>query len=167
MKHGSRNTNGLALSILIAFGIAVWVIAFATNIGLAASGGTVTIASDVSSCDVDSDTDGVADCSDGCPDDPFKTEPGICGCGVSDTTDSDTDGVVDCLDNCPHFLNADQADSDGDGIGDVCDATPGQDDTNGENDMVLPECGMGAVQAMLTCLVGLSLLSRTGYGRRG
>ncbi|HMP38339.1 MAG TPA: hypothetical protein PKC43_12935, partial [Phycisphaerales bacterium] len=32
----------------------------------------------------DADGDGVADCIDGCPDDPKKTEPGDCGCGVSD-----------------------------------------------------------------------------------
>jgi len=35
-----------------------------------------------------------------CPDDPDKTDPGICGCGVSDT-DTDSDGTPDCNDNCP------------------------------------------------------------------
>ncbi|MBN2493611.1 MAG: hypothetical protein JXR96_03380 [Deltaproteobacteria bacterium] len=39
-------------------------------------------------------------CPDGCPDDPDKTEPGICGCGVPDT-DVDADGTPDCLDACP------------------------------------------------------------------
>lgn len=38
---------------------------------------------------------------DGCPDDPAKTEPGICGCGTPDT-DSDGDGTPDCNDNCPN-----------------------------------------------------------------
>lgn len=33
---------------------------------------------------------------DNCPDDPDKTEPGACGCGVADT-DSDSDGTPDCL----------------------------------------------------------------------
>eukprot|EP00892_Ulva_mutabilis_P010368 jgi/Ulvmu1/7703/UM039_0009.1 len=33
---------------------------------------------------IDSDGDGVSDCNDGCPTDPDKTEPGRCGCGVSD-----------------------------------------------------------------------------------
>ena len=35
-----------------------------------------------------------------CPDDPNKTEPGICGCGIPDT-DSDGDTVADCIDECP------------------------------------------------------------------
>lgn len=36
-------------------------------------------------------TDGI----DKCPDDPFKTEAGACGCGVADT-DSNNDGSEDC-----------------------------------------------------------------------
>lgn len=38
--------------------------------------------------------------ADQCPDDPFKSVPGQCGCGVPDA-DSDEDGVLDCLDACP------------------------------------------------------------------
>lgn len=37
---------------------------------------------------------------DECPDDPTKTAPGDCGCGVLDL-DSDEDGVSDCKDECP------------------------------------------------------------------
>lgn len=33
-----------------------------------------------------------------CPDDPNKSEPGICGCGVSDEIDTDHDGTPDCID---------------------------------------------------------------------
>ncbi|MFC1494575.1 fibronectin type III domain-containing protein [Thermodesulfobacteriota bacterium] len=61
---------------------------------------------------------------DNCPNDPNKTEPGICGCGVSDD-DSDEDGTSDCLDNCPEDpdktepgicgCGASETDSDGDG----------------------------------------------------
>jgi len=60
------------------------------------------------SCDVcvgddatgDTDGDGVCDSDDNCPSDPNKTEPGVCGCGVSDD-DTDDDGVADCNDACP------------------------------------------------------------------
>ncbi len=41
---------------------------------------------------------------DTCPDDPNKTEPGICGCGVADS-DTDNDGTPDCNDNCPSDPN--------------------------------------------------------------
>jgi OOP family OmpA-OmpF porin len=47
----------------------------------------------------DTDSDGVCDKRDLCPDDPHKTEPGICGCGHPDT-DSDGDGIYDCFDKC-------------------------------------------------------------------
>ena len=91
---------------------------------------------DIGNCDPDSTNAGAGDLTlgnssdggnttgntpvDSCPSDPAKTEPGICGCGVSDV-DSDSDGIVDCNDNCPASSNANQADSDGDGIGNVCD----------------------------------------------
>ncbi len=48
----------------------------------------------------DTDGDGTADCDDGCPADPFKIAPGVCGCGVSDV-DTDADGTADCNDGCP------------------------------------------------------------------
>lgn len=35
----------------------------------------------------DADDDGTVDCLDGCPDDPLKTEPGQCGCGLPDLGD--------------------------------------------------------------------------------
>ena len=37
----------------------------------------------------------------GCPDDPAKIKPGICGCGVPDEGDIDGDTVLDCVDRCP------------------------------------------------------------------
>ena len=43
---------------------------------------------------------------DNCPDDPDKTEPGECGCGVPEgtcgPTDTDGDGVEDSADICPY-----------------------------------------------------------------
>ncbi len=68
----------------------------------------------------DSDSDGTIDCFDECPNDPYKIEPGACGCGSPDT-DSDSDGIADCIDVCP---NDAEDDIDGDGVcGDV-DAFP-------------------------------------------
>ena len=69
---------------------------------------------------LDSDGDGVANVIDGCPKDPQKTKPGVCGCNVADI-DSDGDGILDCVDNCPSIVNSDQLDSDGDGEGDACE----------------------------------------------
>ncbi|MFQ5413004.1 MAG: hypothetical protein ACE5E6_00960, partial [Phycisphaerae bacterium] len=53
-------------------------------------------------CDADPDNDGAVGCDDGCPLDPKKTDPGVCGCGVPDDgADADMDGVPDCIDLCP------------------------------------------------------------------
>ncbi len=49
----------------------------------------------------DTDGDGTIDGCDGCPNDPNKTEPGVCGCGVDDDPDADGDGIPDCVDECP------------------------------------------------------------------
>jgi hypothetical protein len=99
--------------------------------------------------DVDSDSDGAADCNDpdddndgtldtfdGCQFDPLKTSPGTCGCGVVDSTaDTDADGVINCLDNCPAVANANQADCDADGLGNACES---QVDCNGNG--VIDSC---------------------------
>ncbi|TBW29223.1 T9SS type A sorting domain-containing protein [Gramella sp. KN1008] len=78
----------------------------------------------------DADNDGVCASNDNCDLDPNKTEPGICGCGVSDI-DSDGDGTADCNDNCDLDPNKTEPgicgcgvsdiDSDGDGIADCND----------------------------------------------
>ncbi len=44
--------------------------------------------------------DGACSAADGCPADPNKTAPGVCGCGTPDT-DADRDGTADCRDACP------------------------------------------------------------------
>ncbi len=44
----------------------------------------------------DNNMDMEPDCADRCPDDPFKFEPGECGCGIADT-DADSSGTADCL----------------------------------------------------------------------
>jgi hypothetical protein len=70
-----------------------------------------------------------------CPDDPNKTEPGVCGCGRSDV-DSDSDSIEDCIDNAPFIPNPDQSDFDGDGVGDAAEEGPNSDDPlyDGNND---------------------------------
>jgi hypothetical protein len=70
---------------------------------------------------------------DGCPDDPNKTSPGLCGCGVSDV-DTDGDGTPDCNDSCPNDpqktspgvcgCGVSDVDSDGDGTPDCNDSCP-------------------------------------------
>jgi hypothetical protein len=57
-------------------------------------------------CEEDSDGDRVADACDGCPTDPDKVEPGICGCNLLDTANGDDDRVPDCVDICPGLADA-------------------------------------------------------------
>ncbi|MBL8862090.1 MAG: lamin tail domain-containing protein [Planctomycetes bacterium] len=81
----------------------------------------------------DTDGDGTNDCDDGCPLDPNKIAPGICGCGVSDV-DTDGDGTADCNDGCPLDPNkiapgvcgcgVSDVDTDGDGTPDCNDGCP-------------------------------------------
>jgi YqxM protein len=85
----------------------------------------------------DADGDGVCDGDDGCPDDPDKTEPGACGCGVPDT-DADGDGTPDCIDGCPDDPDKTEpgacgcgvpdTDADGDGTPDCIDGCPDDPD---------------------------------------
>ena len=55
---------------------------------------------DGTQCAGDIDQDGVDGACEECPNDPFKTVPGICGCGSRDI-DSDFDSFLDCNDTCP------------------------------------------------------------------
>ncbi|MHC4444378.1 MAG: thrombospondin type 3 repeat-containing protein [Planctomycetota bacterium] len=68
----------------------------------------------------DSDNDGTGDACDDCRYDPNKTEPGLCGCGTSDT-DTDSDGTPDCDDNCPADANKTEPGICGCGISDADD----------------------------------------------
>ncbi len=67
----------------------------------------------------DSDSDGVHDGIDACFNDPYKVDPGVCGCGIADTnTDSDT--IPDCNDIFPDDPD-EWLDTDGDGTGNNAD----------------------------------------------
>ncbi len=84
---------------------------------------------------------------DGCPNDPNKTAPGLCGCGTPDA-DNDNDGTPNCNDDCPNDANKIQAgkcgcgtpdtDSDNDGISDCNDNCP-----NDANKIEPGDCGCG------------------------
>jgi hypothetical protein len=89
--------------------------------------------------------------NDDCPDDPDKTEPGICGCGIADD-DTDGDSLLDCQDGCPTDVNKDEpglcgcdvsdGDTDGDSFVD-CDETCILDPHKQEPGI----CGCGASDA--------------------
>ena len=68
---------------------------------------------------------------DNCPDDPDKTEPGVCGCGVPDV-DTDGDGVEDCIDECPDDPDKTEPGECGCGVSDI----------DGDDDAV-PDCNDG------------------------
>jgi hypothetical protein len=108
-------------------------------------------------CDTctDTDGDGFGDpgfpnntCpTDGCPNDPNKSAPGQCGCGVPDT-DSDGDGTANCHDGCPNDplktapgqcgCGVPDTDSDGDGTANCHDGCP-----NDPNKIAPGQCGCG------------------------
>jgi hypothetical protein len=80
--------------------------------------------------------------TDRCPNDPNKTQPGICGCGVPDS-DADSDDTPDCNDNCPNIYNPGQEDSNANNIGDACECE-GDSEPDGDVDGSDLAQGMGA-----------------------
>ena len=69
-----------------------------------------------------------ADCSDSCPNDPDKTLPGLCGCGVAEL-DTDGDLTADCLDACQLDATKTQAET--------CGCGASEADTDGDT---VPDC---------------------------
>ena len=98
----------------------------------------------------ESDSDGVGDECDNCPNDINKIDPGSCGCGASDI-DSDIDGTPDCYDNCPDDpLKIDAGNCDC-GISDIDTDSDGSPDCNDgcDNDLnkIQPGiCGCGVAE---------------------
>jgi cysteine-rich repeat protein len=86
-------------------------------------------------CGVDADGDGVGSCLDTCDNDPLKTEPGACGCGVPDTN-QDGDAWADCVETCdtdpaksePGLCGCGVSDADADGDGLLACQESGPDD---------------------------------------
>ncbi|MCH7526930.1 MAG: hypothetical protein IID39_05795 [Planctomycetes bacterium] len=108
----------------------------------------VDVDADTEDCESDRDGDGTPDCFDDCPDDPNKTRPSGCGCGVADE-DRDGDATLDCFDECPDDANKTEpgvcgcgtldADSDGDEAIDCEDECP-----NDANKIEAGICGCGS-----------------------
>ncbi|MDX2169640.1 MAG: putative Ig domain-containing protein [Deltaproteobacteria bacterium] len=67
--------------------------------------------------------------ADACPDDPAKTAPGVCGCGLSDV-DTDADGTPDCNDQCPADAGKTAPGVCGCGVSDVDTDADGTPDCN-------------------------------------
>jgi len=97
-------------------------------------------------CEPDTDGDGECGTQDDCPEDPDKTDPGVCGCEVSDA-DTDEDGTPDCNDDCaedPGKTNpgvcgcgVSDDDSDEDSVPDCNDVCPEAADVDTDGDEVL------------------------------
>ena len=81
----------------------------------------------------DSDSDGINDGFDGCPSDPYKSDPGECGCGNPDI-DYDDDGAIDCFnpDEDNDGLSDLYEDSNANGIVDSGETDPGDPDTDND-----------------------------------
>jgi hypothetical protein len=71
--------------------------------------------------EVDSDSDGIQDWEDNCPDTANEDQADMDNDGIGDVCDDDRDGdgILNDEDSCPDDVNT--GDSDGDGIDDVCD----------------------------------------------
>ena len=92
---------------------------------------------------VDTDSDGIDDDGDNCPEVSNPAQEDMDGDGFGDNCDSDIDGDgrANNRDNCPEVANPDQVDVDSDGAGDICDESttnPGTDGTDTDTGEVTP-----------------------------
>lgn len=96
---------------------------------------------------LDADSDGTPDGCDACPNDPNKSEVGICGCGISDA-DSDEDSTPDCADGCPNDASKTHPGACGCGVSDTDIDNDGTADCNDvclsdPNKTEAGQCGCG------------------------
>jgi N-acetylneuraminic acid mutarotase len=93
---------------------------------------------DPNATQTDTDADGAGDVCDSCPSlaDPVQVDTDADGFGDPCDPDDDGDGVTDAADNCPLVPNADQSDGDFDGVGDVCDSCPTDSGNDPDGDSV-------------------------------
>lgn len=98
----------------------------------------------------DTDTDGVVDSEDNCPEIPNKNQSDVDRNGRGDLCeDYDGDLIIERDDNCPTQANERQTDTDGDGVGDVCDE---KDNRITEQYPWAPWAGMGVAMLVLIIL---------------
>ena len=90
---GSANSGGSAGTFTAVSGSTSTAGTTSGTGGSAGSAGSGGSAGTLASAGAGGDDCSGADCSDACPDDPDKTEPGVCGCGVPDV---DTAQVAGC-----------------------------------------------------------------------
>lgn len=105
-------------------------------------------------CEADTDSDGIIDACDNCPNAVNTSQRDGDEDGAGDTCDTcryipdpgqpdaDGDSVGDLCDNCPNRANESQADCDGDGVGDVCtlaNCNPGDPHCGNCNDNSIPD----------------------------
>ncbi|MCK5690471.1 DUF1566 domain-containing protein [Myxococcota bacterium] len=84
----------------------------------------------------DTDTDGLGDNADNCPEIANADQADLDSDGLGDVCDDDrdADGLNDDVDNCPNIASADQLDQDNDGLGDICDPDKDGDGVLNESD---------------------------------
>lgn len=99
----------------------------------------------------DSDSDGVPDKIDNCPQIANQDQSDSNKNGVGDVCDdTDFDTIINSIDNCPEHANFNQSDVDGDGIGDVCDD---EESRFTEQYPWLPWIAMGGTALIISVLV--------------
>ncbi len=122
----------------------------------------------------DADSDGLGDACDGCPNDPTKQQPGICGCGIPDL-DRDGNGIADCLELPPCIFTSVlvRAEAEGCDCDDDCDYDL---DTSGAIDPLgilngqwsefafAPDCDLGRVFGYMFASINNNTLSAEGEG---